>query len=106
MPTTADSWSSSWIHSCSGVYLTVMGLLLCGLSAPVVIRCEERHGSDLHRHFSAAHDRVDARAVGRELRAHVAHRDRLVDARAEQAAGDFADRVAGVVLQFGVLAHR
>ena len=37
--------------------------------------------------------------------ADVAHGDRLVDGRCQQAAGDFANALAAGVLQFGVFAH-
>src|ERR1700759_1076870 len=67
MPTTAASWSSSWIHSCSGVYLTVMGLSSGGRAAVVTVG-NERHGTHLHGDGPAAHDGVQAGAAGGELR--------------------------------------
>src|SRR5215217_138455 len=74
MPTTAASWSSSWIHSCSSVYLTVMllspgGVKRVGIgeglgSAAPIPRGNERHGGDFHCDRLAAHDRVNARSRG------------------------------------------
>src|SRR3569623_2309759 len=106
MPTTADSWSSSWIHSWSDVYLTVMLVLLWRSSAAVVTGRDEGHGAHLHRHQLAAHERVHRLADGGMVRRQVAHRDRLVERRGEQAAGDFAQAHAFGGLQFGGLAHR
>ncbi len=74
-------------------------------SAAVVAGRQERHGADFHRHGLAAHDRVHHGAGCRELRRHIAHGDGLVQARAQQAAGHFADGRAVGALQGRVLAH-
>ena len=73
--------------------------------AAVVARGHEGGGAHFHRHGLAAHDGVDARAHGGMLRVHIGQGDGLVEARAQQAAGDFADLLAVCCLQLGVLAH-
>src|ERR1700712_5738656 len=103
MPTTAASWSSSWIHSCSGVYLTVMGLSSGGRAAVVTVG-NEGHGTHLHGNDLAAHERVHAGARRGELRGNIAHPDGPVDRRTQQAAGDFTDAQPLRVLQLAVLA--
>src|SRR3569832_1548782 len=109
MPTTAASCSSSWIHSCSCVYLTVMCLApgcWFKFSAAHIAWRDERHGRDGHRHGLAAHDGLQARSLGRARDGHVRHCHRHVDARPEHAAGHRADATGIRVEQFGVLAHR
>src|SRR5438067_2289015 len=109
MPTVAGAPASSLIHSWSGVYLTVMAVLLVvwlWRSAAVVALRHEGHGGDLHRHRLATDDGVEPGARGRMRRRDVRHRDGLVDGGPEQAAGDFADLGARCILQLRVLAHR
>src|SRR5436305_5670306 len=89
MPTVPTS-PSTRIHSCSLLYLTLIG----GLLSAVVGVFDEGHRHDLGRHRIAAHHELEFRAIGRVRFVDVAHGDGAPEGRRESARRDLADDLA------------
>src|SRR5262245_58464030 len=106
MPTTAASWSSMLIHSWSGVNMVVKGALLGGASAAAVAGGGRRQRADAHRVSLGAHLGVDLVVSSAMVGRQVGHRDRLVDAGSDGAAGHVAELVAVRVVDRRAFAHR
>src|SRR5690349_13018808 len=66
----------------------------------------ERHRRDLNGTCSVAHHYGEFRAIGREWRFDIAHRDRRAEARTETAAGDAPDYATGLVDNLRTFARR
>ena len=66
----------------------------------------EGHGGDHHGDGAAAYHGIHGRAIGAAVAADIAHRNGLVDAGCQQAAGDFANGLAIKRLQNGVITNR
>src|SRR5690349_9945700 len=104
MPTTAVA-PSTRTHSWSLVYLSVMSIPpYAVVSAAVVTMGDEGQRHHARGPRRAPYHQRDRRPDRRVCARHIAHSDRAIDAGAEAAAGDAADRGAVLVEDLGALA--